>query len=212
MTKLFVAAMAMLLTVSVKAYKVGDYYEKDGLKGIVVRVDDSGEHGLIMSLTCCSSKWLDGPDEKYNTNCFDEEDGEKNLASAEKYIKDNNKSWDMFPFIQWCRGLGPGWYPPAVDEIKDIMKAINGGKEDKVNTKAVNKISKLINKTYKGDALIHSKLILSMYSSTESEGGSVYTFFYKPGLIGAGKLEIVSWPKNSHGKMSNIGSRAVHKF
>ena len=32
-------------------YKVGDIYNNDGIKGIVVKVDNSGQHGLIMSLT-----------------------------------------------------------------------------------------------------------------------------------------------------------------
>lgn len=43
--------------------RIGDIYNKDGLKGVVVYVDNSGVHGLIMSLDeaflnwCESDKW-----------------------------------------------------------------------------------------------------------------------------------------------------------
>lgn len=50
---LFLIVLGATKTVNAQ-YKFGDYYEKDGLKGIVVRVDDSGIHGLIMSLEKCA--------------------------------------------------------------------------------------------------------------------------------------------------------------
>lgn len=50
---LFLIVLGATKTVNAQ-YKVGDYYEKDGLKGIVVRVDNSGNHGLIMSLEKCA--------------------------------------------------------------------------------------------------------------------------------------------------------------
>ncbi len=37
---LLLIVMGTVTTVNAQ-YKVGDYYEKDGLKGIVVRIDDS---------------------------------------------------------------------------------------------------------------------------------------------------------------------------
>ena len=93
MKSLFIAVTAMLCVMSAnaKSYKQGDYYEENGLKGIVVRVDATGEHGLIMSLNICSKKWLDDSDDKLSTNCFYEDDGEKNMAVAEKYINENGK-------------------------------------------------------------------------------------------------------------------------
>ena len=95
MKKLFyVLALALTLVLNANAqYKLGDYYEKDGLKGIVVRVDDSGSHGLIMSLGYCAKKWLNEKDEKFNTNAYHEDDGEKNMAIIEKYINDNGKTF-----------------------------------------------------------------------------------------------------------------------
>lgn len=37
--------------------KIGDIYDKDGLKGVVVSVDYTGCHGLIMSLDEVSLNW-----------------------------------------------------------------------------------------------------------------------------------------------------------
>ena len=31
------------------AYKVGDYYDRNFVKGVVVYVDETGEHGLLVS-------------------------------------------------------------------------------------------------------------------------------------------------------------------
>lgn len=127
--------IVFVLTIAATAnaqYKVGDYYENGDVKGIIVRVDESGAHGLIMSLDKCAKKWLDDKDEKFTTNAYFEDDGEKNMAVIEKYIKENGKSWEMFPFFNWCRNHGAGWYAPATDELKDILNTINGG-EGKYN-------------------------------------------------------------------------------
>ena len=39
------------------AYKVGDLYTKGFVKGIVVSVDETGEHGLLVSLNQCEEVW-----------------------------------------------------------------------------------------------------------------------------------------------------------
>ena len=185
MKKLLFAVVALLCTLTANAYKVGDYYEKDGLKGIVIRVDASGDHGLIMSLDKCAKKWLDGKDEKFNTNAYYEDDGEKNMAVIQKYIEENGKSWAMFPYFEWCRNHGEGWYAPATDELKDILKTINGS-EGKYNANFMKKITKVLKK-HKGDGLIDSgyfgsKQPHAMFSSTEGDAGMVYTMFFKQNI------------------------------
>ncbi len=221
---LLIALVCACFSSAFAQYKVGDYYEKDGVKGLVVRVDESGQHGLIMSLEKCTKKWLDDKDEKFNTNAYYEDDGEKNMAVIEKYIQENGKSWEMFPFFEWCRSLGEGWYAPAADELKDILKAINGEGE-KYNNKQMKKIAKVLKK-HKGDGLIDtgyfgSKTPYHMYSSTEGDAGTVQVLYFKintsSALLGGkpkGKMLIDSFPKTyTGGKLANIyGSRAVRKF
>lgn len=235
MKKFFsLVAFALLFAISANAqYKLGDYYEKDGVKGIVVRVDNSGSHGLIMSLDYCAKKWLDEKDEKFNTNAYHEDDGEKNMAIIEQYIKENGKSWDMFPFFSWCRSLGAGWYAPAADELRDILNAINGG-AGSYNAKTMKAITKTLKK-HKGDGLISSgyggsKCPLWMYSSTEGDAGMVFTLMFKEstssqlmrglagGIMGSptpkGEFIVESTTKtHTGGKFVKLyGSRAVHKF
>ena len=213
MKKLLFAVVALLCTLTADAYKVGDYYEKDGLKGIVIRVDASGNHGLIMSLDKCAKKWLDGKDEKFSTNAYYEDDGEKNMAVIQKYIEENGKSWSMFPYFEWCRSHGEGWYAPATDELKDILKTINGS-EGKYNASFMKKVAKVLKK--------HKGQPHAMFSSTEGDAGMVYTMFFKQNIASAligvggpkGEFLVQSMPKtHTGGKFANMyGSRAIHKF
>ena len=217
MKSLFIAVTAMLCVMSAnaKSYKQGDYYEENGLKGIVVRVDATGEHGLIMSLNICSKKWLDDSDDKLSTNCFYEDDGEKNMAVAEKYINENGKTWSMFPFFEWCRNLGDGWYAPAIDEVKDIVKTINGD-IGKINEKQIKVVEKTL-KANKGDGL-RQKIMgktsnpWNLLSSTEGEQGFVNGVMFQSAIVGKGKFVVFPWQKGAGGKMVSLGSRAVHKF
>ena len=52
MKKTFIVFAAMLVfSIAAKAWEVGDFYDQDptGVPAVVVYVDESGEHGLIMS-------------------------------------------------------------------------------------------------------------------------------------------------------------------
>lgn len=48
MKKAFILLSVMLIATMAKAWKVGDYYDADGIPSIIVYVDESGEHGLRM--------------------------------------------------------------------------------------------------------------------------------------------------------------------
>ena len=168
-----------------------------------------------MSLSNSAKKWIEDSDEKFSTNFFYEDDGEKNMAAAQKYIDENGKSWDLFPVFSGCRSLGEGWYAPAIDELKDIVKAINGD-VGKLNEKQLKVVEKTI-KSHKGDALRQKILTKvtdpwNMLSSTEGEQGMVQQIAFIPAFIGKGKFEVMSLPKSQGGKMLGLGSRAVHKF
>ena len=217
-------------------YKSGEIYDENGLKGIIVYVDDSGEHGLIMSLERCGKKWLKDSDEKFGTAAFYEDDGQKNMDALQGYINENNLSWELFPLFEWARSLGEGWYIPATDELAYILQTINGG-EGKFNKKYMKNVSKSIKKA-DGDKLMdsgfgaaHDNHPYIMYSSTEADGGTVYMLYFQEsmgsmakkaissmgglgtltGKTPKGEFKIQAMPKNIGGK-SMYGSRAVHKF
>ena len=226
-------AYAITLGMLAKAqYEVGDIYDKGGLKGIVVRVDDSGNHGLIMSVDRCSKKWLNDSDAKYETAAFYEDDGEKNMKVIEKYLEESGNSWEIFPFFNWCRSLGDGWYAPASDELKDILLLINGG-EGVYNEKNMKTITKTLKKA-KGDGLVDKGMYgtycpYSMLSSTETDGGEIYALHFLESksssvsrmlggsLKAKGEFKVLPLSKSKKGKytvmgLTKLGSRAVHKF
>lgn len=102
----------------VHRYSVGDIYDKDGVKGIVTMLYDGGIHGLVMSLDEACLAWSTLPRKKIkNTGANDRHDGKKNMAAIEKYIADNNLSWEDFPAFKWCRDKGEGWFLPSIEEL-----------------------------------------------------------------------------------------------
>ncbi len=218
-------------------FKIGDLYNRDGLKGLVVDVDETGSHGLILSLDKSDEDWLNDKAHAMNTNAFYEEDGMKNMEAIESYVNENNLSWDAFPLFAWARSLGDGWYIPSREELNIIWKNLNGGNFD-FNKKA-NKLWKAHNKTITkagGDSFFCSnfstggfKMLAGMISSTEAEGGKVYTINTERGKnlvnhpMGGPNVKIQEYTlnKNSHRsegdplgmkRILHFGARAVHKF
>lgn len=71
-------------------WAVGDYYEVGNVKGVVVWVDESKEHGKIISLDEKVDIWATGG---YNTGAKSEEDGKGNTDK----VKDINAELSAFP-------------------------------------------------------------------------------------------------------------------
>ncbi len=183
MRQLVLSMLMALVTISVQAqYKVGDIYNKNGVKGMVVVVDETGQHGLIMSLEHSKNvEWVASEEQNLSTAAFHEDDGMKNMSAIENYIKDNSLSWDNFPAFAWARSLGDGWYIPASEELIRIWTNLNGGNLN-LNNKAKQswkKYSKIL-KNNDGDKLTGGvtgimtggkEVLRGMISSTETDGG-----------------------------------------
>lgn len=97
-------------------WAVGDYYEVGSVKGVVVWVDESKEHGKIISLDEKVALWATGG---YNTGAKSEEDGKGNTDK----VKDINAELTAFPAFKWCVAHGEGWYFPAIMEVYYFLKA-----------------------------------------------------------------------------------------
>lgn len=239
MKKIFVMMIVALMgAISSNAqFKVGDIYNSNGLKGLVVDVDASGNHGLLLSLKECDKDWLADKSLEMETNAFYEDDGMKNMEAIAKYITENNLSWDKFPLFAWARSLGEGWYIPSRNELNTIWKNLNGGNLD-FNKKGC-KLWKTYDKAVKkagGDSFfcrnfstMGFKMMTGMISSTEAEGGKVYTINTEKGKnlvnhpFGAPNVKIVEYQlkKNAHRsegdalgakRVLHFDARAVHKF
>lgn len=97
-------------------WAVGDYYEVGNVKGVVVWVDESKEHGKIISLDEKVALWATGG---YNTGAKSEEDGKGNTDK----VKDINAELTAFPAFKWCVAHGEGWYFPAIMEVYYFLNA-----------------------------------------------------------------------------------------
>lgn len=97
-------------------WSVGDYYEVGNVKGVVVWVDESKEHGKIISLDEKVALWDTGC---FNTGAKSEEDGKGNTDK----VKDINAELSAFPAFKWCVAHGEGWYFPAILEVYYFLNA-----------------------------------------------------------------------------------------
>ena len=85
MKKTFIVLAAVLMAMTAKAWEVGDFYDQDptGVPAIVAYVDESGEHGLIMSPSLLSEKELASVIKKKEKDMkFQEKMGAKYAAKA----------------------------------------------------------------------------------------------------------------------------------
>ncbi|MBQ4408315.1 MAG: hypothetical protein II852_15055 [Bacteroidales bacterium] len=233
MKKVILITFVMLLSalqMSVNAqYKIGDIYNENGIKGVVISVDASGQHGLILHPDGFKGKWCDNS-VKMETNANDENNGEINMKTIEAYLKETGKSWDLFPLFQWARDLGEGWYIPANAELKELAKAVNGGTFE-YDEKSINQFSKIMKKAGAKKGFINKmpgmpNEWMEIYSSTEADGGVTFSLVFKETKSSSMQTEILGKLTKRHGKLDlettlknpmNLGitlsyGRAVHKF
>ncbi len=209
-------------------YKIGDVYNQNGVQGVVVKVDATGQHGIIMSLEGSKEKWTSDKRFNFETNAFYEDDGQKNMEAIAKYVESGKASWSDFPIFNWAKSLGEGWYIPAKNEAAEIWKNMSGGTgEYKFSNIVKNDFQKFDKKqrSYGGAKLVDDRFYIgtkkpyAWYTSTEGEGGNVYSYQFdmsdvKGELIGGfSGRKFAPWltPKRPL-SMSLWKSRAIHKF
>lgn len=184
-----------------KQYFIGDIYDSEGVRGIVVQVKENGYHGLIMSLDEIEEYWYCNPSNPYwrmVTSASDCNNGMHNQEIISEIINLYNLSWDLFPAFKWCKDKGEGWYLPAINELVEINKAYHGG-EIKKNKAAQIAFNRILEENG-GKPLQNS--FTNYLSSTEITGEKVYTIYFESGMFAYGKEE-------RKGKMA---IRAVRKF
>jgi hypothetical protein len=144
-----------------RAFDVGEYYNINGVKGIVYKIQEDGISGMIVSLDQTEAKW-------WNSSNYDDGTGANNMSDG-LYNMERIKlldNWDTHaPAFAWCDAKNingiTGWYLPAIDEWKDIHSV-----RSQVNTG----LSK------NGGAQINSSNYY--WSSTESGTSTAYYYYY----------------------------------
>jgi len=113
---------------TVRSYRPGDYYEVDGVVGVVCAVTEDGLHGLVLSLDELFLPWCLLHKERLQTVGADSrDDGRKNMEAVARVIERDGLAWSDFPAFEWCHRKGEGWYLPAIDELLTLGHNYNGG-------------------------------------------------------------------------------------
>lgn len=99
-----------------KRWAVGEYYDVDGVQGVVFEVSADGRSGRIVSLDQSVKLWATGP---YEARAFDEDNGADNTQK----IRDLGLPMSNFPACEWCLAHGTGWYMPAINEVQGFLLA-----------------------------------------------------------------------------------------
>lgn len=107
-----------------KTYKAGDYYKEGLAEGIIAWVDETGEHGLLISLdetrAAWSTEYFGLLDHGYGMT----RDGQYNA----KIIKSLEGWNEKYPAFAWCDAKNPrglsSWYLPAIEELGKALPAL----------------------------------------------------------------------------------------
>lgn len=99
-------------------YKVGDYYNENGLTGTVFYVTDNGYSGKIINKSVGECAWATGITLTELVGTNSQTNGRRNMDVITA-IKD----WQSrYPAFKWCADLGEDWYLPALNELYEIVK------------------------------------------------------------------------------------------
>lgn len=115
-----------------RTYKVGDYYNENGLEGVVFAVSSDGRSGKIVSMTQPTdgkTAWAVGSYERGRAiGATYTDDGSKNMAIVKRI-----SGWQTkYPAFAWCANLGSAWYLPAINELEALL--YNANTLSKVNS------------------------------------------------------------------------------
>lgn len=114
-------------------YKVGDFYDVDGVKGVVMEVDKTGYRGEIAVLTSTVTAADVKPYKVGDIVTINGvkgvvfevgEDGYsgKAVSAAQSKSKLIHSTKTTHPASAWCMALGDSWYLPTEDELATIYK------------------------------------------------------------------------------------------
>lgn len=207
-----------------RAYRVGEMFDEGGVRGVVIHTTDDGRHGLILSMTESSDpvQWGSfvhngGKVVIFKTDARDKGDGWNNMKKIEDIVNNTEMTWNNFPAFQFCRELGPGWYLPAIDELRMVWNLASRSPENVwKQTKSCNEVQDVL-EGYGGVGMFFAApfYVRDYHSSTECDAFTVWDLLPSNdkwyNKIYSGKARTSASISNKHTKVySHV--RAVHKF
>lgn len=214
-----------------KSYKVGDFFDEDGIRGVVIHTTDNGRHGLILSCRESSDKMPWGYVKKnervevFETGARNRDDGWENMKIIADIVDNTNLSWLDFPAFNFCRNMGHGWYLPAINEIMMIFNLASERPKKQMQWQPYKEVNDALNRlsSYGVDCIQHGMKAYHNYlSSTEVDYFEVYYTSYESWIEYLDKWYYGKKKRkpNRNGEYSNkyytgdgyCHVRAVHKF
>ena len=120
-----------------KEYKVGDYYNVNGVEGIVFAIEKG--YCYIFSLDEADLQWS-----TINVDCPYNHSSNGQLMTEDLFNpKYGNQNIDDYPAFKWCIEHGDGWFLPSSKELGWMWNAISGGTGD-FNSDSVKAYNKLL--------------------------------------------------------------------
>ena len=106
-----------------KPYTLGDIYYENGVMGVVYKISNGGNNGMIISMNNILCQWSA---DEYLVGCLDHNNGANNMNTIKQIA-----GWETrFPAFKWCEDLNTGgvtgWYLPASNELKDLYTGFAG--------------------------------------------------------------------------------------
>lgn len=157
MKRILLVFCTMMCTVLVHAQQLGDYMEIGGVPGFIFYLDESGEHGLVMSFYKMDEKDAKklakknnlaeekvlrlAPPEKEKIKVKSKEmdayredlaniltdDGKYNRTAIADYCNKNNLDLSIFKGQDFAAFLGDGWFIPGDNELEKFARFYVGG-------------------------------------------------------------------------------------
>lgn len=111
---------------SSKAYKIGDWYNENGVEGLVIWTTEDGRHGRLLYPKKLNEFPVFGRSRKFYTGSPDYELGLTDYTNGYanwqriKYLIDNDPKYsiEMFPLYEYLSQEAPGWYLPSIKELQ----------------------------------------------------------------------------------------------
>lgn len=151
-----------------RRYRPGDYFDEEGLQGIVVEIDEEG-HGTVMSLEEANLRWCEfKKSESQRLGIDDQHDGAVNQAAFARMVDEGKARWEDYPAFKWCSERGEGWYLPAINEMLRVGHLYNNGRT-KFDRKARDQFNERL-KSHGGQ-----KMDRLMYYFSSTEGDNAWT-------------------------------------
>ena len=143
-------------------YKVFDFYNRHGIQGIVISVDETGQHGWVVSLDEVELPWAteDPIESGIMPAANDRDDAIANLNAC--LLCD--KTLEHFPAMKWCNDKNvdgvTGWVLPAHNVLKIFGELIiKNNRWDEFNAAIKQAPGEKKNEMKKTDCYYHSSTI-----------------------------------------------------